>query len=229
MNLKRGIAVTGLLVSTLAAAQAPPPVYTDAPLAPMTRPIHFRWGISGSVGYFFPAQAVDFNGSVRFGAQLTDRWGVYLDGGYTAGIGFGGSASATGGSFSLSAVSFWHIAPMAEVDFNQFFIAAGPMLAGGAWAQVVESVDVSGTASQFAVGASGIMPGFDVRLGGTFGRRDLYSFLGGFTLALDVKVMVATVDSVSQTAGPGGATQSVKVGDKVWAVTPMLMLGYDLR
>jgi hypothetical protein len=53
--------------------------------------------------------------------------------------------------------------------------------------------------------------------------------LGGFTLGLDVKVLVANIYSVSQTAGPTGVSQSVSVGDKVWAVSPMLVLGYDLR
>jgi hypothetical protein len=155
--------------------------------------------------------------------------GVYADMGYTVGIGFGGSASASGGGLSISALGFWHIAPMAEFDFGKFFVGVGPMIAGGGWAQVTESVDASGTASEYAVVAGGIMPGFDIRTGLTFGDRFPDGRLQGFTLALDFKVLVGTASSVSQTAGPAGATQSVHVGDHVWAFTPTLTLGFDAR
>ncbi len=51
----------------------------------------------------------------------------------------------------------------------------------------------------------------------------------GFTLAIDVKLFSATVASVQQCGGSGGASQTISVGDRIWGVAPMLVLGYDSK
>ncbi|MFN0062350.1 MAG: hypothetical protein ACKVPX_07515 [Myxococcaceae bacterium] len=172
---------------------------------------------------------VDFGGNLRFGAQISELIGVFLDGGFTVGFGLGGNFSGTAGSVSVSILAFWHLAPMVEFDFDKFFVAVGPLFGSGAWVQVSQGVDVSGTAFQQAIAVAGFMPGADIRVGFTFGDRQDSGFLSGFTLALDLKILNGAATEVSQSAGTGGAAQGVSVGDRVWGFTPMLMLGYDLR
>jgi hypothetical protein len=202
---------------------------STAPAPERPSELRFRWGVNGQAGYFLPAGAVDFGASARFGAQVSDLLGVYGDLGYNAGVGFGGSFSGTGGSVSVSGVGYWHIAAIAEADLGKFFVAGGPLIAGGGWGQVAQGVDSSGNVTQYVVAAGGYMPGLDLKMGITFGDRQTNGRHGGFTLALDAKFLYASVVSVGQSAGSGGASQSVKTGDHIFGITPMLVLGYDAK
>jgi hypothetical protein len=199
----------------------------DAPVA--KQPIRVRWGVSGALGYFLPAKAVDFGVSGRIGVQLGDHFGAYADIGYVPGIGLGASSSGTGGSISISAIGFFHFTPMAEFDLGPFFVAGGPILASGGWGQIEESADSNGNVSQFVVAAGGFLPGFDVRTGFTFGSVKPNGKRSGFTLGFDLKLINAQVSSVSQSGGPNGASQTIQTGDRIWGFTPMLMLGYESK
>lgn len=238
MPLKKLLAAAFLLLSSSALAQSvvvetPPPATAyevpapppeSAPPAPYR--VRVRWGIDGLVGYAIPANAVAFGASARIGAQVLNPLGVYLDFGYTVGIGLNGSISGSGGAMSVSAIAMWHLAPMVEGDFGPWFIAAGPLIAGGGWGQVMQSVDFAGNASQTVIAAGGIMPGVDLRTGFTFGPRNAHGRLHGFSLGVDVKILSASVASVQQSSA---GTQTVSVGDRVWGVAPMLVLGYDSK
>ena len=206
--------------------QPPPPSFPQFPR--VFRP-HFRWGIDGKIGYFWPASGVDFGTSARLGAQVLPNLGVYGDFGYTAGIGFGGGISATGASLSVSVLGFWHFAAMVEGDFGPFFIAAGPMVGTGGWAQATQSASSGGSASQYVVATGGFLPGIDIRTGFIFGRMYPNGFLSGFTLGVDLKVLFGRVTQVAQTAGPTGGSQSISTGSYVVGLTPMLVLGFDMH
>ena len=215
-----GILLPGVgLAQDLAAPSTPTGVY----------PTRFRWGVNGALGYFSPAKAVDFGVSARFGAQLSDLLGLYADLGYVAGLGISGNVTNNSGSATVSGVGFFHIAPMIEADLGTFFVAGGPMLATGGWGQVTQGADSAGNVQQYVVAAGGVMPGLDLRTGFTFGPVMPGERHGGFTLGIDVKLLLATVTSVAQNAGPSGGSQSISTGSRVLGVTPMLMLGYDAK
>ncbi|MGQ0505955.1 MAG: hypothetical protein ACT4TC_11635 [Myxococcaceae bacterium] len=234
MNAKT-VLTAGLLVCSWATAQdavAPPAPAADAPLAetPPAPGMRVRWGVTGGFGYFAPASAVDFGVNGRIGVQLSQLLGLYADIGYVAGIGFGGSVSNSGAAVSVSGVGFWHLAPMVEADIgNVFFVAGGPMIGGGGWAQVQQTADASGNATQNAIAAGGFLYGLNARTGFTFGTVQPSGRHGGFTLALDFKMIAARVTSASQSAGAGGASQAITTGSTVVGFTPMLMLGYDAK
>jgi hypothetical protein len=176
-----------------------------------------RWGVNAAFGSFLSAGAVDFGVSARVGMQLNSLLAIYGDFGYIAGIGFG----ASGAGASVSGVGMWHVGPTAEATFGKFFAAGGLMVAGGGWASVSASTAGSGQ----AIAAGGIMPGMNLRTGFTFGSPQPSGRRSGFTLAVDLKILNAGVTSAS--AGAGGAT--VAAGDRIWGVTPMLVLGYDAK
>ncbi len=225
------IGISGSAYAQEMGAEAPPPPPpADTPAAePASSGMRVRWGVNGAIGYFIPASALDFGANARVGVQLSNMLGAYLDFGYVAGIGLGGSVSSTGGSLSVSGVGFWHLAPTVELDLGKFFVAGGPMLANGGWGQITQGADTSGNVVQNVVATSGLMYGVDLRTGLTFGSTQPSGRHGGFTLGLDFKLMAARVASVSQGAGAGGVSQSVKTGDTVIGMTPMLVLGYDAK
>jgi hypothetical protein len=224
-------ASTSALAQEMGAESPPPPPPATPADAPVAEPggMRVRWGVTGGAGYFIPASAVDFGASARIGVQLSNLLGAYLDVGYTAGIGLGGSFTGTGGSISVSGVGFWHVAPTVELDLGKFFIAGGPALASGGWGQISQGADSSGNATQSAVATSGLMYGLDLRTGLTFGAQQPSGRRSGFTLALDFKLLAARVVSVTQQAGSSGASQSIRTGDMVIGMTPMLVLGYDAK
>ncbi len=232
----RQLAVCALLslTSAVAFAEEPsaPPVgdipVTDAPPAASSG-MRVRWGVSGALGYLLPASAVDFGASGRIGVQLNENLGVFGDIGYVAGIGLGGSISGSSASVSVSAVSFWHLTPTVELDLGKFFLAAGPLIGNGGWGQISQSADENGNVSQYVVAASGFLLGMDVKTGLTFGAQQPSGKRSGFTLALDFKLLTVPVASVSQQAGSGGVSQSIRTGDRIIGMTPMLTLGYESK
>jgi hypothetical protein len=126
--------------------------------------------------------------------------------------------------------SFWHLGAMAEGTFgDHFFVAGGPMLFNGAWTSVSQSGGTGGASQSVVVAGGGILPGADLRLGFNFGHPQPSGRRSGFTIGLDVKILSAPVTSVSQSAGTGGASQSVNIGDHQLGITPMLMLGYEAK
>jgi hypothetical protein len=207
----------------------PPPYGYYVPLPTVFHP-HVRWGIDGKTGYFHPASALIFGTSARVGAQVLRWLGLYADFGYTGGVGFGASFNGTSEAFSVSALGFWHVAPMIEADFENFFVAIGPMFGSGGWTQSYESFDYdSGNVSQYVLATGGFLPGIDIRTGFTFGRLFPNGTLGGFTLGIDLKMIFGRVTQVAQTAGMSGVSQNIRSGDHVLGLSPMLVMGYDFH
>jgi hypothetical protein len=219
--------VVALLVCLPMAAQA----QEETPVPDHVSGTRFRWGVDGQAGYFLPVKILDWGASARFGAQLNDTFGVFLDLGYLFGIGIGGSVSSNGASIKLATLSFWQIGVMGEASLgDRFFIAAGPMLFSGGWTAVSQSADSSGNVSQNVVAAGdNVLPGLDLRIGVGFGSRQSNGRKAGFNISLDTKLLYAPVTSVSQSVSGSSVNQSVKVGDHQLGITPMLMLGYDAR
>ncbi len=210
-----------MLVSGLAMAQeaAPPPAAESQ--------MRFRIGISGGGGVFIPGTIVTFQTpSFRIGMQINELLGVYADTGLTWGFGFGASSTSTSASVSVAAVGYWHAGLAGELTFgDMFFVAAGPMIAGGGWTSLGEYVDASGNAQIGAVAAGGYMPGAIVRLGVGFGAPKATGRRNQFTIAIDTKIMFTTVTSAS--VGTGGT--AVKTGDSIVGIAPLLMLGWDFK
>lgn len=215
-------------------ASPPPTAATTAPTEPPApaEEGHFRWGISPSVGTFFPGPTtIAFGIEGRAGWALNRTVTVFGSLGSVGGVGFGGSVSANGGSASVSAVSYWYVG--ANVDAlvaRPLFVGAGAAIGRGGWGVVSDSASSSG-AGQEVIAAGGLMPQLDARIGLALGRQSAESGkLAGFTLALDLRMLIAPdAASTKQTAGVGGASQSVTTSTTALGFSPMLMLGYDLR
>lgn len=192
-----------------------------------------RWGVSGNLGWHLPQSAFTFGAEGRIGYQITNMLGAYAIVGGTVGLGIGGSASSTGASVSVTAVSYYYFGAIFEAMFaDLFYVGGGPVLANGALAGVSASGGTSG-AGVTTVVDTGLMPGIDLRLGLGLGRPNpAPSFRrGGFNLGLNALVLFhpdtlvgrATADS------SGNVGAEVKTNELTVTVTPMLMLGYDSR
>lgn len=193
---------------------------------------HFRWGISGMAGTFFPGPTtIAFGVEGRAGYAFDQTVTLFGSVGSVGGIGFGGDVSSTGGSLSVSAVSYWYIG--ANIDAllaGPLFAGAGVAIGRGGWGVVSQSAS-SGGASQEVIAAGGIMPSGNLRLGLMAGKLNQKTGKrSGFMFALDLRVLVAP-DSAStqQSGGNGGASQSVTTSTTAVGYSPMLMLGYELR
>ena len=232
--MKRLLLLAVVFAVSAARAQDAAPVSAPQPLiydwTPAENPVRFRWGINGAVGAFIPANALDAGASVRFGAQVGHGSGIFVDLGSTYGAGFSLSRGPTGVSGHAGALYFFHVAPMAELDLGRiFFVAAGPLLGFGGWVEAYSSADSTGHATFTALAAGGFMPGLDARAGWTLGPSEASGRHQGFTLGVDLKVVNAAAVGTRETADVSGHFTSVAVKERVWGVTPMLMLGYDLR
>lgn len=186
------------------------------------------------VGAFFPGPQLAWAAEGRIGIKVDPLFNAYVRIGRQAGIGFGGTASSSGGSISVSASGFWFLGVNAELSLGDaFFVAGGPQLGWGGWAGVSQGVTTgsSTTATQRAFAASGFMPGLNAKIGfGTGGRfRENQERKGQFTMSLDLNLMYAPNTAyVSQTGGTGGVSQSIGLGQSL-GINPMLMFGYDYR
>lgn len=229
-----------------AAGQAPPPTQPAQPAEPAqpaagaqaAQPAepadegHFRWGISGMGGSFFPGPTtIAFGAEGRVGYALDRTLTLYGSIGSVAGIGFGGEVSNTNSSLSVSAVSYWYIG--ANVDAllaGPLFVGAGAAVGRGAWGVVSQSAGSNG-ASQEVIAAGGFMPSADARLGLHFGKTKDNGKRSGFVLALDMRVLIApdSAQTNQNASSTGGASQSVTTSTTAVGFAPMLMLGYDLR
>jgi len=201
---------------------------TDEPVLNAPQPIRFRFGVDGAIGYFTPGEALDFGPSAQLGVQLNRNFGLYADLGYVAGVGLGVNLSGNGASVSSSGVGYFHIGALAEGDFGPFFLAGGPMFADGGWGAVNQGADAAGNVTQYAVAAGGAMPGLDLRAGFNLGRQRPGGRRSGFAMGIELMGLLGSATAVGQaTGGNGSVVQSVKVGDTVVGVTPLLFFGFE--
>lgn len=225
-----------MTTSFAAAAQEEPPpapAPAPAPATPAEPPDegHFRWGLSPSIGTFFPGPTtLSFGLEGRFGYAFNQMVTAYGSVGSAAGIGFGGDTTANGASLSVSAISYWYVG--ANVDAlvaGPLFVGAGAAIGRGGWGVVSQSASSSG-GSQEVIAAGGTMPSADARIGLHVGKWNDKGKRPGFAIALDLRVLIAP-DSAStkQSANASGASQSVTTDTTAVGYSPMLMLGYDLR
>ncbi|MBI3181364.1 MAG: hypothetical protein HYZ28_04405 [Myxococcales bacterium] len=208
---------------------AQPAAPTPAPAAEAS-PLRFRAGLNAGAGTFLPGPMIAFALSARAGVQLNDLAAVFLDVGNRAGFMIGLSIQGSNVSQSVSGLGYWHFGLLGELTVgNQFFVAGGPMFARGGWGSVQQEV-IDGNVSQFVVAAGGdFFPGADLRLGIGLGKPLSSGRRQQFTIALDCQFVFAKVISVSQQAGSGGVSQSIKVGNTMMGTTPQLVLGYEWK
>lgn len=242
MTTKTPLLLTALLLSAPAFAQETPPPppeplpesTADAPLAEPPRDPggRVRWGISGGLGWHFPYSAFGLGLEGRIGYQVTNVLSAYLTLGGQFGIGFGASASADGGSVSITAINHYVMSLIAEAMLGDvFYVAGGPGLAAGGLAVAGIGVQQDG-GTITALAASGVKPTLDLRLGFGFGKaKPAPSYRrGGFNIGLQALVMFHPDTIVTrQVANSNGGSIEVKTNELVTTVTPMLMLGYDAR
>jgi hypothetical protein len=216
------------------ATPAPEPAPAPAPQQPAEPPDegHLRWGISPMAGTFFPGPttvAIGIEGRVGYAFNQTVT--VYGSIDSVAGVGFGGDFTQNGASASVSAISYWAVG--ANVDAllaGPLFVGAGAAIGRGGWGVVSQSASSSG-GSQEVIAAGGTMPSANARLGLHVGKtNEKTGKRPGFAIAFDLRVLIAPDSaSTSQSAGSGGASQSVTTDTTAVGYSPMLMLGYDLR
>jgi hypothetical protein len=218
--------VLSLLVSSIAFAQE-----TPSPTAPSSTG-RLRWGLSGNAGWHIPQPALSLGTEGRIGYQFNSMFGAYATIGGLFGFGFGGSASATGGTASVTAFSRWYLGAIAELLVSDlFFVGAGPVFANGGFAGVTASASPDGVGGAvFAHGGPAF--GLDVKLGLQLGRQPdgPGTRKSGFSLGLSAMTLFHPNTAVVRTqAGMGGGSVDVSTTELMVTVTPMLMLGYDWR
>jgi hypothetical protein len=218
--------------ATPAPAAAPAPAATPAQPAEPPDDGHFRWGISPMGGTFFPGPTtIAFGIEGRAGYAFNQSVTLFGSIGSVAGVGFGGDVTQNGAAVSVSAISYWYIG--ANVDAlvaGPLFVGAGAAIGRGGWGVVSQSASSTG-GSQEVIAAGGLMPSANARLGLHVGKvNEKTGKRPGFAIALDLRVLIAPDSaSTSQSAGSGGASQSVTTSTTAVGYSPMLMLGYDLR
>jgi hypothetical protein len=228
--MKTALALT-ILVSSIAYAQeTPAPTAAPSPVTASTG--RLRWGLSGNGGWHFPQPALSLGTEGRIGYQISSMFGAYATLGGLFGFGFGGSASATGGTASVTAFSRWYIGAIAELFLSDlFFVGAGPVFANGGFAGVTASANPDGVGGAVFAHA-GPAFGLDVRLGLQLGRQPdgPGTRKSGFSLGLSAMTLFHPNTAVVRTqAGMGGGRVDVSTTELMVTVTPMLMLGYDWR
>jgi hypothetical protein len=237
-NMTRPLIFSALFFSSLSAlAQTPPPppppsaYAADAPVE-REEEGRIRWGVNAQLGVFLPQTAVMFGAQGRVGYQFSSLLAVYGDIGADVGIGIGGSVSPSGAtSASINIVTYWKLAALAELTLGDHFnVAAGPLIASGAWAGISAAASNSG-ATQSTVVAGGWMPGVDARLGFGFGSKNPHTGRrSGFNIGLDFVVLFSPNSLYTHTeAGAGGASVEVQNSGLAVGFVPTLTLGYDAR
>jgi hypothetical protein len=179
-------------------AAAPP---TDAP--PAEGAVvgvypRFRWGISFMAGPLTGGTSGGAGGiDTRFGAQISDLLGLYLQ----PALMFGAGASSSAAAGSGSALAVVGAGLLADFTFiNLFYAAIGPELLYGGFASVASTAAGSGGSA-----SAGTFFSLATRLGIALGSTTP-EHKKRFTLGLDMHIVFV----------PGNVT-----------VMPMIALGYD--
>jgi hypothetical protein len=219
--------------------QTPPSATPAPPIRPPDSPMleedpggRIRWGVSGNLGWHIPYPAFTLGAEGRIGYQVSNIFSAYAIVGVTGGFGFGGSANSSGASASITGLSYYYFGAIAEAMFADiFYVGGGPVIASGGLGIAGLSVG-NGGAGITAVADSGVMPGFDLRLGLGLGRpHPGPSFRrGGFNLGLNVLMLLHPDTVVTRIQGDSmGGSVSVNTNELVFTATPMVQLGYDWR
>lgn len=199
---------------------------SSSALAGEVRP---RGGVGGSILAHLPGPSWGPGFNARAGAQISPKFGVYGEFGALAGIGVRASADDQSASGSVSAVAYYYVSPMAEYDIDNLFVAGGPVLGFGGWTGVKGSATADGTSTTevYAVGPRPL--GIQGRVGFIAGNKRDNGALRGFQMALDLKLLNGGITSVEATAGQDVAEGTVEVGNRAFALTPQLVIGYEWR
>ena len=193
---------------------------------------HFRWGISPSIGTFFPGPSTLALGlEARFGYSFNPDVSLYGGIGAVAGVGFGATSEVNGSSFSVSAVSYWYLDANVDTMLSgPLFVGGGAGIGRGAWG-VAKATSTSNGAGQELTAASGLMPQLNARIGLTTGKvRPKTGKRSGFSIALDLRMLIApsSSSSVETTNANGGASTS-ETSKTAVGFSPMLLIGYESR
>ena len=219
--------------------QPPPATSPGRPVRPADSPMfeedpggRIRWGVSGNLGWYMPYPAFTFGAEGRIGYQVSNIFSAYAIFGATAGFGFSANANSTGGSGSISGLSYVYFGAIAEAMFADiFYVGGGPVIAtGGLGILGVSAGTNSGSVS--ALAHVGAMPGFDLRLGLGLGQpHGSPTFRrGGFNLGLNVLMLLHPDTVVTRFTGNSmGGNGTVNTNELIFTATPMVQLGYDWR
>ncbi len=232
-------------------APSPPPLEeapapTDAPFVPSYQQPGFvyatpapavdrggrvRWGTSFNLGWHLPYHAFGLGLEVHLGWQFSRVFSLYGTLGGHLGLGLG--VDTGGNQTRVDARLIFHgiTAAIAEVMLgDRFYLGAGPALAFGLFGMAGLSASRDeGTVT--AVGAYGVKPGVDLRLGLGFGRGRAPGFRrGGFNIGIDALLLFHPNTVFTRVHGDGqGGTVEVRENGTMVTVTPMLTLGYEAR
>ena len=246
MSTSRAMLIAGLCSASLTLAQSappplPPPPPPDAPVAttpppaviPVEKPYQMGVRIGGSTGLgaWIPGPMISWQPfDLHGGIQVSPMFAAYLRVGYSANLGLGITAGASGASVSASAAGMWLIGANAELGLgDSFFIAGGPQVGVGAWTRARVAANTSGGSVQ-AIVSSGAHPGFDVKIGVGLGQPNKQTKRRSqFTLSLDLSMLYATnVTEVAASGGTTGASVGVNFSE-AFAIVPTLHLGFEFR
>jgi hypothetical protein len=233
--MNRPLLAASLLCSLASFAQevvaAPPPA--DVPVSEAPELGRLRYGADTNIGVFLPQTAVMIGAEGRLGYQFNRTYALYANLGLQVGLGIGGSVSSTGASASINIVSFWHLGVLGEMSLaDHLTLAAGPVLASGAWAGIAASGNSTTGSSATEVVAGGMMPGLDFKVGFSPAPRDpVTGRRQGFTIGLDAMLLFAPnsvyVHTEAGTNGSAGA--EVRTSGLAVGFVPTLTLGYEGR
>lgn len=191
-----------------------------------------RWGISANLGWHLPYHALGIGLQGNIGYQFNDVFSAYVTLGGHLGFGLGIGVTNNGAaSVSGTFIGHYTMGLIAEALLgDHFYIAGGPAFGVG----TIAVAGISASTSQGTVtglGAYGFKPGFDLRMGVMFGKKNPATFRrGGFNLGVDVLTLYHPGAIFTRVqANDMGANVEVKFQDALWTVTPMLTLGYEAR
>ncbi len=190
-----------------------------------------RWGVSAAIGWHLPYHALGVGLEGRVGYQFNSVFSTYVTFGAQLGVGLGIGVTNSSASVSGTFMGHYVMGLIGEAFLgDRFYVGAGPAFGVGTLA--VAGINASSAGGVITgVGSYGFKPGFDVRLGFAFGKKNPVTHRrGGFNIGLDALVLYhpgAVFTRVE--ANDMGANVEVMFQDKMWTVTPMLTLGYDAR
>jgi hypothetical protein len=187
----------------------------------------WRAGALVEGGGVFPTTTPTVGATARAGLQH-DHYGFLAELGFAA-----GSARRIDDPTDrrTSLVFLFHLTPTVELDVyeRRGFVSAGLVLGVGNWTHTTHRMDAAGAVHSQSIGAPatgvlGFLSGLDVRGGWRLGGGAHH-----LTVAADVRVLAAPGREASHTISSTGEIEARDTSHAVFAVIPMVLVGYDFK